>query len=103
MNTIDPVYLTTEIRAIEQAALALSDPPDLMEKAGRAAAETATKQFDMTSTRKVLVLAGPGNNGGDAFVAARHLKNWGHTVTVVFCADRFPAAGCPESPTSLAG
>ncbi|MBX3629272.1 MAG: NAD(P)H-hydrate dehydratase [Nitrosomonas sp.] len=87
MNTIDPVYLTTEIRAIEQAALALSDPPDLMEKAGRAAAETATKQFDMTSTRKVLVLAGPGNNGGDAFVAARHLKNWGHTVTVVFCAD----------------
>ncbi len=87
MNTIDPVYLTAEIHAIEQAAFASSDPPDLMKKAGRAAAETAKQQFDMSAARNVLVLAGPGNNGGDAFVAARYLKNWGHTVTVVFCAD----------------
>jgi ADP-dependent NAD(P)H-hydrate dehydratase / NAD(P)H-hydrate epimerase len=87
MNTIDPVYLTAEIRAIEQAALALADPPDLMKKAGRAAAETAKQQFDMSAARNVLVLAGPGNNGGDAFVAARYLKNWGHAVTVVFNED----------------
>jgi ADP-dependent NAD(P)H-hydrate dehydratase / NAD(P)H-hydrate epimerase len=87
MNTIDPVYLTAEIRAIEQAVLALADPPDLMEKAGRAAAETTRQQFNMNAARNVLVLAGPGNNGGDAFVAARYLKNWGHAVTVVFCED----------------
>ena len=87
MNTIDPVFRTAEIRAIEQAVFALPDPPDLMEKAGRAAAEVAQKQFNMATARQVLVLAGPGNNGGDAFVAARYLKNWGHNVTVVGCAD----------------
>jgi hydroxyethylthiazole kinase-like uncharacterized protein yjeF len=84
MNTIDPVYLTAEIRAIEQTALASANPPDLMEKAGRAAAEIAKQQFDMSAARNVLVLAGPGNNGGDAFVVARYLKNWGHTVSIVF-------------------
>lgn len=87
MNTIDPVFWTAEIRAIEQAAFALPEPPNLMERAGRAAAEVAQKQFNMAAARQVLVLAGPGNNGGDAFVVARYLKNWGHSVTVVSCAE----------------
>ncbi|HBV21828.1 MAG TPA: NAD(P)H-hydrate dehydratase [Nitrosomonas sp.] len=86
-HTIDPVFLTEEIRTIEQAAFALPNPPDLMEKAGRAAAEAVRDKFAVNKTLRVLVLAGPGNNGGDAFVAARYLKQWGHAVTVVFCAD----------------
>ncbi|MDR4517297.1 MAG: NAD(P)H-hydrate dehydratase [Nitrosomonas sp.] len=89
MNTRDPVFLTEEIRKIEQTAFAQPNPPDLMEKAGRAAAEVARERFasTMESAMRVLVLAGPGNNGGDAFVAARYLKQWHHAVTVVFCAD----------------
>lgn len=87
MNTTDPVFLTEEIRTIEQWAFAQPNPPDLMEKAGRGAAEVAKKKFAANKTMRVLVLAGPGNNGGDAFVAARYLKQWNHAVTVVFCTD----------------
>lgn len=103
MNTIDPVYLTNEIRSIEQSAFALPDPPDLMEKAGREAAETAKDKFNMSATQHVLVLAGTGNNGGDAFVAARYLKNWGHNVTVVCCEDpnRLPADSRKTAQTWL--
>ena len=57
----------------------------LMENAGRAVAEAAHK---MLRKGGILVLAGPGNNGGDGLVAARHLHNWGHHVTVVLLAGR---------------
>ncbi|SEN48270.1 NAD(P)H-hydrate dehydratase [Nitrosomonas marina] len=87
IRTITPVYLTDEIRTIEQTVFALPEPPDLMEKAGRATAEIARKYFVLNCDSRVLVLAGPGNNGGDAFVAARYLKHWGYAVTVVFNGD----------------
>ena len=43
--------------------------------------------------RRVLVAAGPGNNGGDAFVVARHLKAWSFDVDVVFIGDAARLAG----------
>src|SRR5665647_3620485 len=70
-----PVYLTAEVRRIETAAAALPDHPQLMERAGLAAAELARELAGSTG-KPVLVLAGPGNNGGDAFVIARHLRLW---------------------------
>ncbi|TXI20657.1 MAG: NAD(P)H-hydrate dehydratase [Nitrosomonas sp.] len=86
--TSNPVYLTSEIREIEhQAATMLPKPPRLMEKAGLAAAQIIRDQLLRKSNRCILVLAGPGNNGGDAFVAARYLKEWGNAVTVVFSGD----------------
>jgi hydroxyethylthiazole kinase-like uncharacterized protein yjeF len=84
MNSANPVYLTAEIRKIEEIAAALPEPPALMEKAGLAAAQVAAEQLLTRNMNKVLVLAGPGNNGGDAFVAARYLKQWQFVVTLVF-------------------
>ena len=90
-----PIYRTAELRILETAAGVLP----LMERAGRAAAEVART---MAADRPggVLVLAGPGNNGGDALVVARCLREWFHDVTVVFRADaaRLP----PDAAAALA-
>jgi hydroxyethylthiazole kinase-like uncharacterized protein yjeF len=73
------VYLTQDIRRIEQANASLP----LMERAGAAAAELAATLVS-DKGKDVLVLAGPGNNGGDALIAARQLKEWFYRVDVVF-------------------
>jgi len=78
-----PVFLAKEIREIEQAVLSQPSPPPLMARAGVAVAEFARELLGDRGKR-ILVLAGPGNNGGDAFVAARQLKEWWYDVTVVF-------------------
>ncbi len=74
-----PIYLTSDIRRIEQAAGKVEPP--LMERAGAAAAELAAA---LVSEREkdVLILAGPGNNGGDAQVVARLLRERFFRVTV---------------------
>ena len=56
----------------------------LMENAGRTLAEI-TRSY-MGAASRVLVVAGPGNNGGDGLVAARHLANRGHPVRVLLAA-----------------
>ena len=81
-----PILLSTDLRAVEQAALRDSNPLPLMTRAGLAAAELA-RQLAGDHGKPVLILAGPGNNGGDAFVVARHLKQWWFNVTVVCMAD----------------
>jgi hydroxyethylthiazole kinase-like uncharacterized protein yjeF len=78
-----PVFLAEEIREIERELLSQADAPPLMSRAGLAVAELAREMLG-ESGKRVLVLAGPGNNGGDAFVAARQLKQWWYDVVVVF-------------------
>lgn len=85
MHTV-PVFLREHIRSIEQWAFGLEPPPPLMERAGRASAELV-RRVAPGNARRVLVLAGPGNNGGDALVAARYLKQWWYDVHVVFTGD----------------
>ena len=84
----DAVFFTAQIRAMEQQALQLPKPPQLMERAGLAAAQVIRDRMLKNPNHNVLVLAGPGNNGGDAFVVARYLKEWGNAVAVVFAAER---------------
>ena len=54
----------------------------LMENAGRGAAELLMRSFPEAHKGRVIILAGRGNNGGDGFVIARHLKNWGLNAEV---------------------
>jgi hydroxyethylthiazole kinase-like uncharacterized protein yjeF len=75
----EPVFLTAEIRRIEQAALDAT--PSLMERAGAAAADFAVELMSDKS-KDVLVLAGPGNNGGDARIAAARLQEKFFRVTL---------------------
>ena len=70
----------------DRKAQALGTPGDrLMEHAGTAvaAAARALLAFNAREDRAVLVLSGPGNNGGDGFVAARRLAQWGTPVVAV--------------------
>jgi hydroxyethylthiazole kinase-like uncharacterized protein yjeF len=85
MQTI-PVFLVEHIRQIERWGFSQDPPPPLMERAGRATAELVRSTAPQDA-RRILVLAGPGNNGGDAFVAARHLKQWWFDVQLVFTGD----------------
>ncbi|MEO1564453.1 MAG: NAD(P)H-hydrate dehydratase [Pseudomonadota bacterium] len=57
----------------------------LMENAGRAVADEAEKMI--APDARIIVLCGPGNNGGDGFVAARHLKERGYNVHVYLYGD----------------
>lgn len=82
-----PVYSSTEIRQTEQqyaARTAADTVPSLMEQAGLAAADIARDRLLTGDRNRILILAGPGNNGGDAFVMARHLRQWWFDVTLVF-------------------
>ena len=75
-----PIVTAAAMRAAEEAVFAAGVPQaELMERAGAAVAREAAR-FAMG--RPVLVLAGPGNNGGDAWVAARLLRDSGHDVMV---------------------
>jgi len=76
------------LRAVESEALAAGAP--LMARAGLAAAQVAQEMLAGAARQpaRVLVLAGPGNNGGDAFEAAVHLRAHGCDVTVCSIADR---------------
>ena len=79
---LDAIYRVAELRAVEAAAAGAP----LMERAGLAAAGVARELLAGRPAR-VLVLAGPGNNGGDAFIVARWLKSWFFEVTVAFRGD----------------
>lgn len=83
-----PLLRTPALRAIESAA---HEQP-LMERAGEAAARQAMK-LSSDDEAPILVVAGPGNNGGDALVAARLLRQRNLDVFVVFAGDpaRLPA------------
>jgi len=80
-----------QMRAIEQAAIASGDVTglELMERAGRGVVEAVFEEWPelAAGSYRAVVLCGPGNNGGDGFVVARLLKEWGWEVEVFLYGD----------------
>lgn len=79
--TVFSVLTAQQMRACEQVAVQAGTPLIvLMERAGLAVAETVMARY---TKRPTIVLCGPGNNGGDGFVAARHLSAKGWPVRIL--------------------
>jgi ADP-dependent NAD(P)H-hydrate dehydratase / NAD(P)H-hydrate epimerase len=81
------IVTAAEMRAIDRATSERFGVPSLalMENAGAAVAEHVLVCYG--EAQKIVVFCGKGNNGGDGFVAARHLHEKGKTVQVVLLAD----------------
>ena len=81
------VVTIDEMRAIEAAAdRAGVSYAQMMEAAGRAVAQAGLARLGAAAAHRVLVLCGPGNNGGDGLVAAHYLAEAGCAVSVYFAA-----------------
>lgn len=80
-----PILTAEMMRAAEQAAIdSGTSVEELMERAGRALAEAVYRFAGPTAA---LILCGPGNNGGDGYVAARHLAERGVAVRIAALSD----------------
>src|SRR6056297_1726449 len=88
-----------QMRAIEQAAIESGQVTglELMERAGHGVVEAVFEEWPelAAAPSKAAVLCGPGNNGGDGFVVARLLKEWGWEVEVYLFGD--PARLPPDA------
>jgi len=89
------VFTAAEMRALDARAIsALGIPgPRLMEAAGAGAARLIATRFAPIRGRRLLVLCGKGNNGGDGFVVARHLKARGARARVLLVGRRGEVKG----------
>ena len=110
---MNELLTTAEMGEADRLTIAGGTPGiELMENAGRAVADAAAR----LAGRRVAVVAGPGNNGGDGFVAARILAERGLTVRLCLVGDRGRLKGDaaraaerwrgpvePASPDVLAG
>jgi hydroxyethylthiazole kinase-like uncharacterized protein yjeF len=83
IETLKPpaeILTVAEMTAADRAAVETGTPSaELMERAGQAVADALTARFPVQNT---VVLAGPGNNGGDGYVVARRLAELGWPVRV---------------------
>lgn len=88
-----------QMRAVETAAIETGEVTglELMERAGRGVVEAVFEEWPelRTTSHRAVVLCGPGNNGGDGFVVARLLKEWGWEVEVFLYGD--PAKLPPDA------
>jgi hydroxyethylthiazole kinase-like uncharacterized protein yjeF len=97
---MNPLYTVAEIRQLEHTAAQRLPPGTLMQRAGQAAASAALDLLRFSTSRaQVLVLAGPGNNGGDALEMAAYLACADAEVTILHTDGA--AAASPERVEAL--
>jgi NAD(P)H-hydrate epimerase len=97
----EPAATRDEIRDFDRYAIETLGVPGivLMENAGRQIAEVARAMLAGRAKPRVVILAGPGNNGGDGFVVARHLAMAGIRAEVVLLVPREKTTG--DADTNL--
>lgn len=87
-----PILTSAQMRRAEEAAFAGGvEVEHLMDQAGAGVAR-AVRQF-FHRPQRCIVFAGKGHNGGDALVAAEHLKRWGWKIDIRL---PFPESDCSE-------
>ncbi|MYE54820.1 MAG: NAD(P)H-hydrate dehydratase [Chloroflexi bacterium] len=83
------IVTADQMRSIEDRSEAMGVSKDaLMERAGLETARYMRRVCAPLFGVPIVVLVGPGNNGGDGLVVARHLHRWGARVSVYICRDR---------------
>ena len=98
-----PVVTAAEMRAAEAVLFDRGTPSfDVMATAGRAVVEAIQQRWPVPFKR-ALVLAGPGNNGGDGFIIARELEALGWEVHVAAARPRDAYAGDAARAAALWG
>lgn len=83
---LKPLYSAEQLREIDRWAIEERGVPslELMERAGEGLARVAA---EIVPSGQIAIVCGKGNNAGDGFVAARHLRSWGHDVAVLLTCD----------------
>jgi NAD(P)H-hydrate epimerase len=85
---MEPIVTPAEMAEADRRTIAAGTPVEvLMERAGRSVAWAVRRSFDGVYGRRVVVVCGKGNNGGDGVVAARVLAGWGVRVDVARLTD----------------
>ena len=81
------IALVNEMREMDQQAIGTFGIPELvlMENAGKETCKALETLLQGLQDRNICILAGTGNNGGDAFAAARHIANRGAKVRLFLC------------------
>jgi NAD(P)H-hydrate epimerase len=90
-----PVFTAAEMRALDARAIATLGIPGirLMEQAGAGAADAIARMCAPIRGKRVSILCGKGNNGGDGFVVARRLRAKGARVQAILVARRDDVGG----------
>jgi len=83
------ILTTAEMREVDRLSTERAGIPslELMENAGRSVAEFIGERCGDLARRRIVVICGKGNNGGDGFVVARYLKQMGAKPEVILCAE----------------
>ena len=95
---MDPVLTPEQMAVADRRTVAGGTPADvLMARAGNAVAAAVRAELGGVYGRRVTIMCGPGNNGGDGHIAAAVLRSWGVRVDVFSLGDSFGRDRCDRA------